>query len=79
MGRKIEALGNVLQQVIKELEFMKTMVVGDHRVIKELEEFPAIIKMLQDEQEKNTAGAPTGDDSSINADGKSGSLPDPTA
>ena len=64
MQNKIEATGRVLQKVLFEIENLKTLVFGNHEVMKRLSEYTDIIKQLQDEQEKNTDGAPSGDSGS---------------
>ena len=61
MGNKIEQLGGATQQLIRTTEALKTIVMGDHEVIKQLEEFPTIIKKMQDEQKTNATGTTNGD------------------
>ena len=61
MGNKIEQLGAAAQQLIRTTEALKTIVMGDHEVIKQLKEFPAIIKKMQDEQKANATGTTNGD------------------
>lgn len=57
---KVETLGRLVQGLLQEVNFIKTMVMGNHRVLKQLKEFPEIIeKIKEDEQakEKNSAGS----------------------
>ena len=63
MKNKIDTLGSVIERLIQETEMLKTLVMGDHAVIKELKEFPDIIeKMKQDNgKEENTERTATGD------------------
>ena len=44
MGNKIEQLGGATQQLIRTTEALKTIVMGDHEVIKQLKEFPDYYK-----------------------------------
>lgn len=48
MSNKIETLGRVAQEIMQEIGYLKTMVMGDHEVIKNLTEFPEIMKKLKD-------------------------------
>ena len=61
LKNKVDTLGAVLERLIKEQEFLKTIVMGDHRVLKELQEFPAIIEKFKNEQEKDTSRPSSGD------------------
>ncbi len=61
MSNKIDATGRILQQIINELENMKTLVFGNHAVMKKLNEYPTIIKQLENEQKENANGTTTGD------------------
>ena len=68
MQNKIEATGRILQQLINEIENLKTLVFGNHQVMQRLSEYKNIIKQLQDEQEANTSGNATGDQGSTTPD-----------
>lgn len=61
MKNRIEILGNAVSRLMQEQEMLKTMVMGDHQVLKQLKEFPDIIQKMKDEQKEDTSGAPTGD------------------
>ena len=64
MQNKVEAVGRVLQQIINEMENLKTLVFGNHQVMQRLSEYKEIIEQLQkeqDEQKTNTSGDATGD------------------
>ena len=69
MKNKIDTLGSVIERLIQETEMLKTLVMGDHAVIKELKEFPDIIeKMKQDNGKKeNTSGVVAGDSDTANS------------
>lgn len=60
MQRQLEIAGQALNRLLQEVDMLKTMVMGDHQVIKQLKEFPDIIKKMQDEQE-NANGTTAGD------------------
>ena len=68
MQNKIEATGRILQQLINEIENLKTLVFGNHQVMQRLSEYKNIIKQLQDEQEANASGNATGDQGSTTPD-----------
>ena len=71
MRNQVETLGQVMSRIINDLENLKTLAMGDHQVIKQLKEFPDIIKQMKDEQEKDTSGTATGDSGLIIADEQS--------
>ena len=71
MRNRIDILGGALNRVMQELEMLKTMVMGDHQVIKQLKEFPDIIEKMKDEQKEDTSGVTTGDSGLIIADEQS--------
>lgn len=62
MKNRIDATGRILQQLINELEHLKTLAYGNHQVMKRLPEYNDIIKQLQEEngKEEDTSGAATG-------------------
>ncbi len=49
MSNKIDILGEAVNRMINDIEFIKTVAMGDHSVIKKLKEFPAIIEELKEE------------------------------
>ena len=61
LSNKVDATGRILQKLIFEIENLKTLVFGNHEVMKRLSEYTEIIKQLQDEQETNTDGTTDGD------------------
>lgn len=65
MRNQIDTLGKVCMKMTQDIQKLNMIVMGDHEVIKRLPEFDGIIKQMQDEQEKNTAGAATGDSGSL--------------
>lgn len=66
MQRQLEIAGQAINRLLQEVNMLKTMVMGDHQVIKQLKEFPDIIKKMQDEQE-NTDGTTSGDSGSTDS------------
>ena len=69
MRNQVETLGQVMSRIINDIENLKTLAMGDHQVIKQLKEFPDIIKQMQkDEQEKNAERATPGDSGSLITD-----------
>ena len=68
MKNRVELLGGAVQRLMQENEMLKTMVMGDHQVIKQLKEFPEIIKNMKDEQEENAERATPGDSGLIITD-----------
>ncbi|MDA7994526.1 MAG: hypothetical protein MPJ25_15970 [Pirellulales bacterium] len=56
MRNKVETLGRLVQGLLQEVNFLKTMVMGDHRVLKEMKEFPAIIEKFKKDEEKGKSG-----------------------
>ena len=69
MKNRVEILGNAVNRLLQEQEMLKTLVMGDHQVIKQLKEFPDIIKKMQeDEQEKDAERATPGDSGLIITD-----------
>lgn len=53
MSNKIETLGKVAQEIMQEIGYLKTMVIGDHEVLKNLKEFPEIMQKLKEAHNKN--------------------------
>ena len=49
MKNQLETIGQVCNKLIQENEMLKTMVLGDHAVIKKLPGFNDAIKKLQEE------------------------------
>ena len=68
MKNQVAILGNAVNRLLQEHEMLKTMVMGDHQVIKQLKEFPEIIKNMKDEQEENAERATPGDSGLIITD-----------
>lgn len=72
MQNKTESLGRVLQAVINELEMIKTMVMGDHEVIKRLDQYDDIINQLkkevEDGKETDTSGSTSGSSGAFETD-----------
>ena len=69
MKNQVAILGNAVNRLLQEHEMLKTLVMGDHQVIKQLKEFPDIIKKMQeDEQEKDAERATPGDSGLIITD-----------
>ncbi len=69
MERKVAILGDAVNRMINDIEFIKTVAMGDHSVIKKLKEFPAIIEELKEEhgKEEDTTGTPSGDSGSTDS------------
>ena len=63
--KRIAAMTNVLQQIIREIENTKTMVFGQQEVLKQLPDYEKIIEKL-----KKKAAAEHGKRASFDADGK---------
>ncbi len=65
MRNQIDTLGKVAMKMTKDYQALQMIVMGDHEVIKQLSEFPEIIKTMQKQQEdakqENTDGSTTGD------------------
>ena len=57
MEKNIDTLGKVAQELTMRLEQLKIVVMGDHEVVKQLEEFPAIIEKMQEAQKGGEDGA----------------------
>tara|TARA_R100001163_G_scaffold29865_1_gene23731 strand:- start:2 stop:238 length:237 start_codon:yes stop_codon:yes gene_type:complete len=63
--KRIAAMTNVLQQIIREVENTKTMVFGQQEVLKQLPDYEKIIEKL-----KEKAAAEHGKRASFDTDGK---------
>ena len=57
MQNKVESQTRVLQEIINELGQTRNIVVSLLEIVKNLKEYPPIIKRLQDEREANTKEA----------------------
>ncbi len=68
MQNQMETLGQVCMKMTRQIQALEMLAMGDHEVIKRLEEFPAIINQMQKEEEdakqENTNGSTTGDSGS---------------
>jgi hypothetical protein len=51
LDKKIKQITNVLDKMINEIEYAKTMSVGTYSIVKNLKEYEIIIQKLKDEQE----------------------------
>ncbi len=49
---KVDTLGKIVQGLILDNDQLRTMVMGDHSVIKRMTEFPGIIADMQEEAKK---------------------------
>ncbi len=69
MQNQMETLGQVCMKMTRQIQALEMLAMGDHEVIKRLEEFPAIINQMQKEEQdakENTNGSTTGDSGSTN-------------
>jgi len=51
LDKKIKQITIVLDKMISEIEYAKTMSVGTYSILKNLKEYEGIIQKLKDEQE----------------------------
>ena len=67
MQNNINTLGAVCKRITQEIEMLKTMVMGDHEVIKRMSEFKEIINQLKEErdEQKDADGSTSGDSGSL--------------
>ena len=70
MRNKVETLGNIVQNMINELENLKNLSVGTLETLKRMDGYEQAISKLTDDygKEKDTTGAPTGDSELLGTD-----------